>query len=78
MNYYGKVLNDNFNGDFLKEALLQVDEKRPFRGAEIYIKGEYIYTSHVVGDMTCFNGHEEIYYQSQKIYECLFHGGIIK
>ena len=32
MNYYGRVIEENFNGDFLKEALLQVDEELPFRG----------------------------------------------
>ena len=26
MNYYGKVLSSDFNGDFLKEALMLVDE----------------------------------------------------
>lgn len=78
MNYYGKVLDNNFNSDFLKNALSQVNEERPFRGAEMYIRGNYIYTSHVLGDITNFNGQEEIYYQSKKIYECLFHGGVIR
>lgn len=78
MNYYGNVLDNHFNGDFLKEALLQVNEDRPYRGAEIYKRGEYIYISNIVGDITSFNGNEKIYYQSKKIYECLFHGGIIK
>lgn len=32
MNYYGRVIGKNFNGDFLKEVLLQVDEKSPYRG----------------------------------------------
>ena len=78
MNYYGKVSSNDFNGDFLKESLLQVDKRRPFRGAAIYKRGEYIYISHVEGDITSFKGHEEIYYQSQKIYKCLFHGGMIE
>lgn len=78
MNYYGKVLGDCFNGDFLKEALLLVSEERPYRGPEIYKRGEYIYVSDIEGDITSFSGNEKIYYQSQKIYECLFHGGIIR
>lgn len=78
MNYYGNVLDDNFNSDFLKNALCQVNEKKPFRGAEIYIKGDYIYISHIVGDITYFSGQEEIYFHSKKIYECLFHGGVIR
>ena len=40
MNYYGRVIEENFNGDFLKEALLQVDEELPFRGPLFYQKGE--------------------------------------
>lgn len=78
MNYYGKVLSNDFNGDFLKESLLHLDERRPFRGPAIYKKGEYLYISHVEGDIDLFKGYEEIYYQSQKIYECLFHGGMIE
>lgn len=78
MNYYGTVYSDYFSGDFLKEALLMVNEKRPFRGPEIYTRGEYTYVSQVTGDFLIFQGHEEIYYQSQKIYDALFHGGIIK
>ncbi|MFQ9073654.1 MAG: DUF5680 domain-containing protein [Faecalibacillus faecis] len=39
MNYYGRVIEENFNGDFLKEALLQVDEELPFRGPLFYQKG---------------------------------------
>lgn len=78
MNYYGKVLSNDFNGDFLKESLLHLDERIPFRGPAIYKKGEYLYISHVEGDIDLFKGYEEIYYQSQKIYECLFHGGMIE
>ena len=43
MNYYGRVIEENFNGDFLKEALLQVDEELPFRGPLFYQKGDYLY-----------------------------------
>lgn len=78
MNYYGQVLDDLFNGDFLKEALLQVNEEYPYRGIELYKKGEYTYTLEVEGDISSFCGHEKIYYCSKKIYDCLFHGGMIK
>lgn len=78
MNYYGKVLSDCFNGDFLKEVLLLVSEERPYRGPEIYKRGEYIYVSDIEGDVTSFSGNEKIYYQSQKIYKGFFHGGIVR
>ena len=78
MNYYGNVLSENFKGDFLKDALMKVDEKHPFRGPELYQNGEYTYVSHSIGELTAFEGHEEIYYKNQKIYEGKYHGGIIK
>ncbi len=78
MNYYGKVLDHNFNGDFLKESLLLVSKIHPYRGPEMYKKGEYTYISDSLGDITSFNGTEKIYYKDQKIYECLYHGGLIK
>lgn len=78
MNYYGKVLGDNFNSDFLKEALRLVSIQRPFRGPEMYTRGEYTYVSKLTRDIDFFQGSEEIYYQSHKIYEGIYHGGIIK
>lgn len=78
MNYYGQVLDDHFSGDFLKEALLQVNNEYPYRGIELYNKGEYTYTLAVEGNINSFSGHEKIYYRSDKIYECLFHGGMLK
>ena len=32
MNYTGRVIGNNFSGNFLKEALLNVTEEYPFRG----------------------------------------------
>ena len=37
MNYVGRVIGENFSGDFLKEVLMQVPAELPFRGPEIYI-----------------------------------------
>lgn len=78
MNYIGRVLNQNFSGDFLKEALRKADKKMPFRGPEYYQSGQYIYKCNVVGDFSWFQGYEEIYCENVKIYECYFHGGIMK
>lgn len=78
MNYYGTVLHEAFHGDFLKEALMLVDTQRPYRGPAMYRKGEYTYISEVEGDICLFQGHESIFYQTQKIYEGCFHGGVIQ
>lgn len=78
MNYYGRVINDSFSGDFLKEALLQASCDHPFRGPLFYTKGHYTYVMKYNGDKDFFLGEEEIYYNDSKVYECLFHGGILK
>ena len=41
MNYMGRVLGQQFSGDFLKEALRKADKKMPYRGPEYYQAGEY-------------------------------------
>lgn len=69
---------ENFNGDFLKEALLQVDEELPFRGPLFYQKGEYLYLLRIQGKIDFFQGVEEIYYQTYKVYEGFIQGGIVK
>lgn len=78
MNYMGRVLGQQFSGDFLKEALRKADKKMPYRGPEYYQSGEYIYKCNVVGDFHWFQGYEEIYCNNEKVYECYFHGGITK
>ena len=78
INYIGRVLSQNFSGDFLKEALRKADKKMPFRGPEYYQSGQYIYKCSVVGDFTWFQGYEEIYCDNEKVFECYFHGGIMK
>ena len=78
MNYIGRVLDDRFSGDFLKEALRAADKKMPYRGPEIHQSGEYTYRCKVTGDFTWFQGFEEIYLNDVKVYECVFHGGKIR
>lgn len=78
MNYMGRVLNDSFSGDFLKECLLNVSNDLPYRGPRLYTSGEYIYHCKIDGEFNWFKGEEEIYYKKDRIYECIFHGGSIK
>ena len=78
MNYMGRVLDDKFSGDFLKEALRAADKKLPYRGPADYQSGEYTYKCSVTGDFTWFQGYEEIYWNDVKVYECVFHGGLVK
>lgn len=78
MNYMGRVLGENFSGNFLKEALRNADVQMPYRGPEYYQAGEYTYKCKVSGDFNWFQGHEEIYWMNELIYECYFHGGLLK
>lgn len=78
MNYIGRVLDEGFSGDFLKEALALVPEEYPYRGPLEHENGEYEYKCTVEGDFIWFNGHEEMYKNDVKVYECNFHGGLIK
>ena len=78
MNYVGRVIGRQFSGDFLKEALRSADRKMPCRGPEYYRSGEYIYKCNMVGDFTWFQGYEKIYCNNESVYECYFHGGLMK
>ena len=78
MNYLGRVLDQRFSGDFLKEALRKADKKMPYRGPEYYQSGEFTYKCSVSGDFYWFQGYEEIYCNDTRVYECYFHGGIMK
>lgn len=78
MNYAGRVLGDNFSGDFLKEALYRVLPDIPFRGPRRYSRGDYHYHCSVEGSFAWYQGTEEIFYRDEKIYECRFHGGSIR
>ena len=78
MNYAGRTMGENFSSDFLKEVLMEVPVDLPFRGPEIYTKGDYHYHCKVEGEFIWFQGYEEIFYMDKKIYECYFHGGNIR
>lgn len=77
MNYSGRIIGDNFQGDFLKDALYAVPYEKPFRGPSLFQKGDYTYYCNTNGDIHWFQGYEEIMYEGNRIYECYFHGGTI-
>ena len=78
MNYMGRVTGSPFSGDFLKEALLHVPEDMPFRGPEEYMNGDYAYSCSAEGNSDWFQGKETIRYRGNQIYECFYHGGMIR
>lgn len=78
MNYIGRVLLDTFSGDFLKEALRAASMDMPYRGPEYYQVGAYIYRCKVFGDFGWYQGEEEITCAGKRVYECRFHGGLLR
>lgn len=78
MNYIGRLTGEGFSGDFLKEALLHVPKEMPFRGPAEYVNGDYRYQCTVFGEFEWFQGKEVISFQNKEIYECIFHGGLVK
>ena len=78
MNYCGRVTGDGFNGDFLKRALLLVPESAPYRGPEEYREDDMAFTCHAEGDPDWYQGYEEIRLGDKRVYECFYHGGIIR
>ena len=78
MNYAGRVIGEEFSGDFLKEALLLVPEDMPFRGPREYSSGAYRYSCEINGDFDWFQGKETISLNDTLIYECFFHGSSIR
>lgn len=78
MNYVGRVVDNPFSGDFLKEALFYVTVEMPFRGPEKYVNGDYTYKCQTSGNFEWFQGYETISFQGKCVYECYFHGGLIR
>jgi transcriptional regulator with XRE-family HTH domain len=78
MNYTGRIIGEGFSGKFLKEALNLVPKENPYRGPMVYQDGQYKYHCIVNGEFEWFQGYEEIYFDDTKVYECFFHGGIIR
>lgn len=77
MNYAGRVLHADFNGDFLKAALMRVPEDLPYRGPLAWQEGDSVYQCKVNGDLAWYQGYEEIYVRNTRVYECFFHGGLL-
>lgn len=78
MNYVGRVFDDNFSGDFLKNALKNVTDTMPYRGPKKYEEDDYVYICDADGDLDWFEGREIIFYKNKEIYELRFHGEILK
>ena len=82
MNYFGKILSDITSGkelyEFLKKAMRQVKEERPFRGPSNFKENDFEYADENNGSIEEFDGHEKIFCKGQEIYRLYYHGGFVK
>ncbi|MCJ7450675.1 MAG: DUF5680 domain-containing protein [Candidatus Nanohaloarchaeota archaeon QJJ-9] len=81
MNYRGETLSSSVSAEkiysFLQKALNQVEEDQPFRGPEVFVKEDFKYSNRFEGNIRSFEGKEEIFYKGEKVYELLYHGGVV-
>lgn len=78
MNYSGRVLSPTFSGDFLKLALLRGTFAAPYRGPKLFQQNGYTYICQPTGSINWFSGEELIFFGEALVYECRFHGGLVK
>ena len=83
MNYYGHILDPSLIaaaevGQILRESLVEMYKQGRFLGGFEHTseKGTYVDTSE--GDVTSFTGKEWITRQGVRVYELVYHGGLIE
>lgn len=75
--YHGDVDFAIKTFSFLKQALLLVEESKPFRGPDNLKEGDYEYINKIEGDIINFRGQEEILYKGEKVFTQNYIGGLI-
>lgn len=83
MNYYGRILlphliNGAQAGQIIKVSLSELYQQGRFLGGFEYSVGDGVYTDTNDGTVASFSGTEWITRQRQRVYELLYHGGLIK
>ena len=78
MNYCGKIVSPNADikniYTFLKKAMSQVKEDKPFRGPAEYTEGDYKYLDSNQGNIDNFSGNEKIFHKNKLVYKLNYHG----
>jgi len=81
MNYYGRVMSKIIDAEqiytFLRDALKNVEERKPFRGPTSFKNKEWTYANEIAGATRSFRGHELIVYKNHQVFELHYHGGLI-
>jgi hypothetical protein len=75
--YHGDADFSEKTFSFLKQALMLIEELKPFRGPDYLKEGDYEYINKVDGDITNFRGQEQILYKRGKVFTQDYIGGLI-
>jgi hypothetical protein len=83
MNYYGRILapesiSGEDTGKILKKSLSQLYRENRFLGGYKFIDGKDTYIDTNEGNLDTFTGIEWIEREGVRVYELIYHGGLIK
>lgn len=83
MNYYGRILKPNLitaaeAGQMIQASLSRLYQQGRFLGGFEYTMGQDTYVDTNAGDTASFTGKEWITHNGVKVYELVYHGGLIK
>ena len=83
MNYYGYILSPDLitasqAGQMIKASLSRMYTENRFLGGFQYAEGDFTYFDTNEGEFSRFTGREWIQRDGIKVYELVYHGGLIK
>lgn len=80
LNYYGKILDNNFKTDYVYDFLKQAlrSGKSPYRGLDGFKKDKFLYKNKYTEKDGFVIGEEKIFLNKNKIYFLVYHGGLIE
>ncbi len=82
MNYYGRILEPSLisaaeAGQMIRASLSSMYRQGRFLGGFEYTLDDKTYQDVSAGDLTSFTGQESISRQDIRVYELIYHGGLI-
>jgi len=83
MNYYGRILESEMiaaaeAGQIIKQSLSAMYQEGRFLGGFEHDTGDGVYTDTSEGDVAAFTGKEWIACAGVRVYELVYHGGLIR
>lgn len=83
MNYYGRILEPGMiradeTGQIIRESLSRMYQEGRFLGGFEHDTGCGVYVDSSEGDVSSFSGKEWITREGVRVYELIYHGGLIK